>query len=65
MYNTSAKALLKTPAQGADTLVWLANNRPLWQNGGYYNNRKLSSVGGIAKDPEVGPEIWEITQKLL
>jgi NAD(P)-dependent dehydrogenase (short-subunit alcohol dehydrogenase family) len=65
MYTTSVKAILKTPAQGADTLVWLAHNRPLWQNGGYYNNRKLSTVGGIAKDPQVGPKIWDITEKLL
>jgi len=65
MYNTSAKALLKTPAQGADTLVWLANNRALWQNGGYYSNRKLSAVGGLGKDPAVGPKIWDITEKLF
>lgn len=65
LYNTSAKALLKTPAQGADTLVWLANNRPLWQNGGYYSNRALSPVSGLAKDPTVSPEIWDITEKLL
>jgi len=65
MYNTSAKALLKTPAQGADTLVWLANNRPLWQNGGYYSKRKLSAIGGLARDPAVGSKIWDITEKLF
>jgi NAD(P)-dependent dehydrogenase (short-subunit alcohol dehydrogenase family) len=65
MYNTSAKAILKTPAQGADTLVWLANNRNLWQNGGYYNKRKLSSVSNDAKDPTFAPTIWDITEKLL
>jgi NAD(P)-dependent dehydrogenase (short-subunit alcohol dehydrogenase family) len=65
MYNTAAKALLKTPAQGADTLVWLANNRALWQGGGYYANRKLSTISGIAKDPTAGPTVWDITEKLL
>ncbi|MGV9001926.1 MAG: SDR family NAD(P)-dependent oxidoreductase [Candidatus Saccharimonadaceae bacterium] len=65
MYKTSVKLLLKSPAQGADTLIWLANNRKLWQNGSYYSNRKLSSVSGIAKDPKAGPEIWDITEALL
>jgi len=65
MYNTSMKAILKTPAQGADTLVWLANNRPLWKDGGYYSKRKLATIGGLAKDPTVGRKIWDITEKLL
>ncbi len=65
LYNTSAKALLKSPAQGADTLVWLANNRPLWQPGGYYSKRKLSTVGGPGKDPAVGPKVWDITLQLV
>ncbi|HEY8992318.1 MAG TPA: SDR family NAD(P)-dependent oxidoreductase [Candidatus Microsaccharimonas sp.] len=65
MYNTAVKAVLKTPAQGADTLVWLANNRPLWQNGGYYANRSLSGVSGIARDPTSAPTVWDITEKLL
>jgi NAD(P)-dependent dehydrogenase (short-subunit alcohol dehydrogenase family) len=65
MYNTSVKNFLKTPAQGADTLIWLANNRDLWQDGGYYSKRKLSAVGGLARDPKNGPVIWDITEKLL
>ena len=65
MYKTAMNTLLKTPAQGADTLVWLANNRKLWQNGGYYSNRKLSPVSGIAKDPTTSPAIWDITTALL
>ena len=65
LYNTSVRALLKTPQQGADTLIWLVNNRPLWQNGGYYSNRKLSSISGIARDPQVSQDIWKISEKLL
>lgn len=64
MYNTSVKAVLKTPSQGADTLVWLANNRSLWQNGAYYNKRKPSSVSGIAKDPKTSSVVRAITEKL-
>jgi NAD(P)-dependent dehydrogenase (short-subunit alcohol dehydrogenase family) len=65
MYNTSMKKILKTPNQGADTLVWLANNRDLWQPGGYYNKRKLASIAGIARDPNIGKKIWKQTEKLL
>ena len=65
LYNTSVKRILKTPVQGADTMVWLANNRNLWQSGGYYAKRKLATISGIAKDPTVGAAIWEQTDLLL
>ena len=65
LYNTSAKQILKTPAQGADTMIWLVNNRDLWQSGSYYNKRKLASISKIAQSPTVGPFIWDQTVKLL
>ena len=65
LYNTSAKQILKTPAQGADTMVWLANNRDLWLSGSYYNKRKLASISKIAQSPTVGPFIWDQTVALL
>ena len=65
MYNTAMKRLLKTSAEGADTMVWLANNRDVWQSGGYYDNRKLASIAKLAKDPMIGQKIWKITDTLL
>ena len=65
LYNTSAKQILKTPAEGADTMIWLANNRDLWQSGSYYNKRKLASISKIAQSPTVGPFIWDQTVALL
>jgi NAD(P)-dependent dehydrogenase (short-subunit alcohol dehydrogenase family) len=64
-YKTFSKTLLKSPQQGADTLVWLAQNRYLWQSGAYYSNRKIGSVAGLAKDPTAGPKIWDYTIALL
>jgi len=65
MYNTAIRRVLLTSEQGADTLIWLATHRDLWQSGGYYAKRKLASIAGIAKDPTVGTTIWDKTKLLL
>lgn len=65
LYKTAARRVLKTPAQGADTMLWLVNNRDLWQSGSYYNNRKLASISKSAQSPTVGPLVWDQTIVLL
>lgn len=56
---------LKTPEQGADTLVWLANNRDKWESGGYYSDRKIGLSHSVAKKVFVHKQIWEATEILL
>jgi len=65
MYNTAIRRLLLTSEQGADTVIWLATHRDLWQSGGYYVKRKLASVSGLAKDPTIGSVLWDKTKTLL
>jgi len=65
MYNTAIRRLLLSSEQGADTLIWLATHRDLWQSGGYYVKRKLASVTGLAKDPTIGSVLWDKTRVLL
>ncbi len=54
---------LRTPRQGADTLVWLATAdaadiRP----GGYYLDRKPRRPSSRAADPELAASLWEASQ---
>jgi NAD(P)-dependent dehydrogenase (short-subunit alcohol dehydrogenase family) len=65
MANGLIKKLIKTPEQGADTLVWLVNNRPLWKSGAYYVKRKPAMTNRIAKDTQKHKIIWDNTEKLL
>lgn len=59
------RRLLKTPEQGADTMVWLARNRNLWQSGAYYSKRKLAHTNAMAKNTQAHIKIWDLTLSLL
>lgn len=51
--------LLRTPEQGADTMVWLAT-APADQitNGGYYQRRRLRQPARNAADPRLAAQLW-------
>lgn len=58
--------LMKTPAQGADTLVWLATAPPSeWRNGGYFADRREAAVRGQAGDATLASALWERSEKIL
>jgi NAD(P)-dependent dehydrogenase (short-subunit alcohol dehydrogenase family) len=65
LYNTSLKKLIKTPAQGADTIVWLARNRQIWRPGAYYSNRKIRTPHRLASSIVKASGIWNDTETLL
>jgi NAD(P)-dependent dehydrogenase (short-subunit alcohol dehydrogenase family) len=50
---------LRTPAEGADTMVWLAG-APLseLENGGYYLNRSRRTPSAAAANPALAGELW-------
>jgi NAD(P)-dependent dehydrogenase (short-subunit alcohol dehydrogenase family) len=54
-----AAPLLRTPEQGADTLVWLAT-APAAEiaNGGYYVRRRLRSPARNAADRDLAARLW-------
>ena len=57
---------MKTPAQGAVTLVWLATApEEEWSNGGYHTNRKVTAVRGQAADAALAGTLWERSAQLL
>ena len=51
---------LITPAQGADTLVWLATTEPGkdWTTGEYYVKRKITKAIDAAYDPRLAASLW-------
>ncbi len=51
---------LRTPAKGAETLVWLATApRDSVVNGGYYNNCRLAKANPRGTDPVAAAALWE------
>jgi len=61
------KRLMRTPEQGADTLVWLATTKPGvdWQPGGYYTERQLKDPPKQALDDAFGDRFLEASELLL
>ena len=61
------KKLMRTPQQGADTLVWLATTKPGvdWRPGGYYTERQLKDPPKQALDDAFGDRFLEASELLL
>jgi len=52
---------LRTPAQGAATLIWLATTTDPVSSGGYYQDKKLHKVGPRAVDPATASRLWALS----
>jgi NAD(P)-dependent dehydrogenase (short-subunit alcohol dehydrogenase family) len=61
------KYLMRTPEQGSDQLVWLAQGEPGtdWVSGGYYEKRKLTTSAAQATDTELARRLWEVSERLV
>jgi NAD(P)-dependent dehydrogenase (short-subunit alcohol dehydrogenase family) len=54
-----AKPLMLTPAQGADTLIWLASSPDVaGKTGGYWAKRKLTQPSLAARDDAAAARLW-------
>lgn len=65
VYGSFLKRFLIDPAQGADTMVWLATSKPGidWTSGGYYHKRKIAGTSKQAQDAKLAHDLWEISAK--
>lgn len=55
-----------SPAQGADTLIWLATaDAAELTNGGYYYKRSLRQANPQAEDEEAINQLWSASEKLI
>lgn len=66
VYTSMLRRVLRSPEDGADTLVWLATTRPDtdWKRGEYYKNRKISKASRQASNATLANELWEVSAKL-
>ena len=61
-----AAPFLRTPEQGADTMLWLAGADPSTvNNGGYYVDRKLVTPSSRISDPTMGARLWEASSRAV
>jgi NAD(P)-dependent dehydrogenase (short-subunit alcohol dehydrogenase family) len=57
---------LRTPEQGADTMVWLAGVDPSTvENGGYYVDRKLTRPSSKIADPSLPARLWAASERAV
>ena len=55
---------LKTPAEGADTVVWCASSDEVAEQSGlYYSNRQVRAPSPLAADDDVAAELWEKSEQ--
>ncbi len=64
-FATPLPVFFRTPAQGADTLVWLAEAREGWRNGGYHVDRSPGLTLPAARDDRRAAELWELSARLV
>jgi NAD(P)-dependent dehydrogenase (short-subunit alcohol dehydrogenase family) len=59
------KPFMRTPEQGADTVIWLAASPEVeGVTGRYYSDRKPLEPKKIANDPEARRRLWEESERL-
>jgi NAD(P)-dependent dehydrogenase (short-subunit alcohol dehydrogenase family) len=57
------KPFSRSPAKGAETLLWLAESTDVAdQSGGYFFDMKPRDVPPGAKEPGVGSRLWEVSE---
>ena len=62
---TLAPIFMKTPEQGADTLIWLATADEMeGQSGGYYDLRRLRDPSKAAQDEAAAQRLWALSAEL-
>jgi NAD(P)-dependent dehydrogenase (short-subunit alcohol dehydrogenase family) len=59
--NSPLRLAMKSPEQGADTLVWLSTSVPGrdWQSGGYFADRKPATAKPDADDRDLATGLWD------
>ncbi|MCZ2836824.1 SDR family NAD(P)-dependent oxidoreductase [Modestobacter sp. VKM Ac-2985] len=65
VFRTPLTAFMRTPAQGADTLVWLATADDGWRNGGHHADRSPAWTAPSARDDARARELWEVSARLV
>jgi NAD(P)-dependent dehydrogenase (short-subunit alcohol dehydrogenase family) len=66
LQHSPLRGLLRTPEQGADTLIWLATQpAETLRPGGYYSSRRLGIMNPQAYSGGLASRLWEHTERIL
>ncbi|MFI7581812.1 SDR family NAD(P)-dependent oxidoreductase [Kocuria kalidii] len=68
LYDTRlGRRIMRTPEQGAETLVWLADGTAGrdWRSGGYYEKQKPARTNPRAADDALADALWERSAELV
>ncbi|MET4001808.1 NAD(P)-dependent dehydrogenase (short-subunit alcohol dehydrogenase family) [Arthrobacter sp. UYCu511] len=67
LYGSGLRSYMLTPAQGAQTLVWLAIGEPGqdWRSGEYFAKSKAARTSRQAEDANLARAMWEESEKLV
>ncbi|UUO02021.1 SDR family NAD(P)-dependent oxidoreductase [Mycolicibacterium novocastrense] len=67
VFHSPLRKLLRTPEQGADTLVWLADSAPGvdWPSGEHFRKRRVAKTHRAADDVELRKVLWQHTYEML
>lgn len=65
LFFRAAKPFMRTPEQGADTLIWLSSSPDVEDvTGGYFSDRKRIEPKDIAHDPAARRKLWDMSEEL-
>jgi NAD(P)-dependent dehydrogenase (short-subunit alcohol dehydrogenase family) len=66
LHRSSFRRLMRTPAEGADTLVWLTTApADRLRQGGYYSSRRPGVMHPQALSARLARQLWERSEQLL
>jgi len=65
LFFRAAKPFMRSPEQGADTLIWLASSSDVdGVSGKYFSDRKEIEAKKVAYDPAVRRRLWDVSEDL-
>jgi len=64
-YRPPLSRFLRTPEQGAATLVWLASAPDGWTSGGYYADGRPGRLSRAAQDDRLAAALWDRSAELV
>lgn len=65
-YSSFFKQLMRSPARGAKTMVWLAESSPgqEWHSGQYFKDEKIARASKQTANAELASRLWDLSSHL-
>jgi len=60
-----ARLVMRSPAKGAETVIWLASSPDATAaNGSYFQDKKVKATSKIAQDDDIAARLWKVSAEL-